>query len=178
LTGATGATGTTGAQGSTGSTGPIGATGPAGASGATGPAGAIGPPGPAGPQGATGSQGPAGNSGVGSAWREELTSFIIAGSKTVVIDEMIVSVTLDKPGTIYISGNANVITNKDLFVYVFLDGDQVGVSTYTNLKDTWTNMPFFATRRVSPGTHVISIRANANGSVTRIGTRSVTVMSF
>jgi len=97
---------------------------------------------------------------------------------TVLIGEMTVSVSLEKPGAIQISGNANAITDNDLFVYVYLDGVQAGVSTYTNLKNAWTNMPFVVTRQVSAGTHVISIRANANGSSARIGTRSVNVLVF
>ena len=91
---------------------------------------------------------------------------------------MTVSVTLERAGTISIQGNVNVFTDKDGFVRVFLDDDEVGPGFYTSITGAWANIPFFAMRNVPAGTHTITIRGDANGSSARAGSRVVTVMGF
>jgi hypothetical protein len=91
---------------------------------------------------------------------------------------MTVSITLERPGTISIQGNVNVITDKDGFVYVFLGDQQVGTPSYTSVTNAWSNVPFFVMRNVPAGTHTITIRGDANGSNARAGSRVVTVMAF
>jgi hypothetical protein len=91
---------------------------------------------------------------------------------------MTVSITLERPGTISIQGNVNVITDKDGFVNVFLNDQEVGTPSYTSVTNAWANVPFFVMRNVPAGTHTITIRGDANGSSARAGSRVVTVMAF
>jgi hypothetical protein len=91
---------------------------------------------------------------------------------------MMVTVTLERAGTISIQGNVNVFTDKDGFVFVFIDDQQVGPPFYTSVANAWTNIPFFTMRNVPAGTHTITIRGDANGSNARAGSRVVTVMGF
>lgn len=88
------------------------------------------------------------------------------------------TITLARAGTIFVSGTANVITDGDVFLYIDIDGVQAGVSSYTNLKNTWVEVPFSVMRNTSQGEHTVKLRANANGSNARIGTRVLNVMSF
>ena len=91
---------------------------------------------------------------------------------------MSVSINLERAGTISIQGNVNVITDKDAFVIVLLDGEPVGPGFYTSVTGAWTNMPFFVMRNVPAGSHTITIRGDANGSSARAGSRVVTVSAF
>jgi hypothetical protein len=89
-----------------------------------------------------------------------------------------VNLTLTQAGTIYVSANVNVITDKDVFLYIYIDDDQVGVPFYTSVTNAWTNVPMFVMRNLAAGPHTVTLRANANGSAARAGSRVVTVSGF
>jgi hypothetical protein len=95
-----------------------------------------------------------------------------------VIPGMNVSITTERPGSISIQGNVNVFTDKDAFVYVYLDGVQVGPPFYTSVANAWSNVPFFVIRNVTAGTHVVTLRGSANDSTARVGSRVLTVTAF
>lgn len=95
-----------------------------------------------------------------------------------VIPGMSVTINVPRAGTISIQGNVNVITDKDAFVYVYLDGALVGPGFYTSVVNAWNNIPVFVMRNVTPGNHTVTLRGFANGSTARVGSRVLTVMAF
>lgn len=95
-----------------------------------------------------------------------------------VVPGMTTSITLDHAGSISIQGNVNVFTDKDAFIFVYLDGGQVGPPFYTSVANAWNNVPYFVIRNVPAGTHTITIRGSSNGSAARAGSRVVTVTAF
>jgi hypothetical protein len=113
---------------------------------------------------------------VRATWSEATTS-VFLGS-LAVIPGMSVTITVPQAGTISISGNVNIFTDKDAFVYVYLDDEQVGPPFYTSVANAWSNVPVFVMRNVRAGTHTITLRGNANGSSARAGSRVVNVMGF
>jgi len=113
---------------------------------------------------------------VRAGWAEATGSTPI-GALTV-LPGMSVSITTDRNDTISIQGNVNVFTDKDTFVYVYLDGEQVGNGFYTSVVNAWNNVPFFVMRNVTPGTHTVTLRGSANGSTARVGARVLTVTAF
>jgi hypothetical protein len=120
--------------------------------------------------------GPQGPSSVRAAW-SEATNVVGLGA-LAIIPGTGVNITLTQAGTISVTGNVNVITDKDVFLYIYIDDDQVGVPFYTSVANAWTNVPLFVMRNVSAGPHTITLRANANGSAARAGSRVVTVSGF
>jgi hypothetical protein len=90
---------------------------------------------------------------------------------------MTVSITTDRAGTISIQGNVNVITERDAFVFVYLDGVPVGPGFYTSVANAWTNIPVFVMRTVQPGTHTVTLRGSS-GSPARAGSRVLNVSAF
>jgi hypothetical protein len=132
--------------------------------------------GPQGLQGIPGPVGPQGPSSVRAAWAEATNSVGLGGLG--IIPGMSVNITLPQAGTIYVSGNVNVITDKDVFLYIYVDDEQIGVPFYTSVAGAWTNLPVFAMRNLSAGPHTVTLRANANGSAARAGSRVVTVTGF
>jgi hypothetical protein len=91
---------------------------------------------------------------------------------------MSVSITTERAGSISIQGNVNVLTDKDAFIYVYLDGTQVGPPFYTSVANAWNNVPVFVIRNVPAGTHTVTLRGNANESTARVGSRVLTVTAF
>jgi hypothetical protein len=94
------------------------------------------------------------------------------------IPGMTVNITMPQAGTISISGNVNVFTDKDAFVFIYLDDVQVGPPFYTSVANAWSNVPVFAMREVGAGRHTITLRGSANGSSARAGSRVLTVTGF
>jgi len=113
---------------------------------------------------------------VRAGW-SEATNSVILGS-LAPIPGTFVNITMTQAGILSVSANVNVITDKDVFLYVYIDDDQVGVPFYTSVANAWTNVPLFVMRNVSAGPHVVTLRANANGSAARAGSRVVTVSGF
>jgi 5-keto 4-deoxyuronate isomerase len=113
---------------------------------------------------------------VAGNFAEATTSVLLGGLG--VIPGMSVTINAGQAGTIYVSGNVNVFTDKDAFVYVYLDGEQIGPPFYTSVANAWSNVPVFAMRNVTAGQHTITLRGSANGSNARAGSRVVTVMGF
>ena len=89
-----------------------------------------------------------------------------------------ISVQLDRPGTVSVQGNALAFTDKDVFVYVYINDVQVGPPFYSSVTNAWANIPFFVMRNLPAGTHTITLRANSNGSNARIASRVITAMAF
>ena len=113
-----------------------------------------------------------------AAWREETATFFLPATGLVSVSGLSVSITSDRAGVVSIHGNVNVFTSKDLFVYVYLDDEQVGPPFYTSVTNAWVDVPFDVMRNITAGTHTISVRADANGSTARIGSRVVTAAAF
>jgi hypothetical protein len=95
-----------------------------------------------------------------------------------VIPGTTVTLTMTQAGVISIGGNVNVFTDKDAFIYVYLDGEQIGPPFYTSVVGAWNNVPVFAMRNVPAGSHTVTLRGSANGSSARAGSRVVTVHGF
>lgn len=94
-----------------------------------------------------------------------------------VIQGMSVTISADRASSISIQGNVNVITEKDAFVYVYLDGAQVGPPFYTSVANAWNNVPVFVIRNVPAGTHTVTLRGSSS-VVARAGSRVLTVTVF
>lgn len=94
-----------------------------------------------------------------------------------VIPGMSVTINVPHAGTISIQGNVNVITVKDAFVYVYLDGVPVGPGFYTSVANEWNNVPVFVMRNVTAGNHTVTLRASSSVTA-RAGSRVMTVMAF
>jgi hypothetical protein len=94
-----------------------------------------------------------------------------------VISGMSVNITLERAGTISIQGNVNVLTERDAFIYVYLDGVQVGPPFYTSVANAWNNVPVFVMRNVPAGTHTITLRGSSEATA-RAGSRVLTVTAF
>jgi hypothetical protein len=77
-----------------------------------------------------------------------------------------------------VQGNVNIFTDRDAFVYVYLNDTQIGPPGYTSVANAWSNIPVFAMRNVPAGTYTITLRGNANGSNARAGSRVVTATAF
>jgi hypothetical protein len=120
--------------------------------------------------------GPQGASTVLAGWAEATGSTPI-GSLTV-LPGMAVTITTERTGAISIQGNVNVFTDKDTFIYVYLDGEPVGTAFYTSVTNAWNNVPFFVIRNVPAGAHTVTLRGSANGSTARVGQRVLTVTAF
>ena len=113
-----------------------------------------------------------------AAWSESTAGVFLPATGIITIPGLSVALTTDRAGIIHIQGTVNVFTSKDLFIYVYLDDAQVGVPFYTSETNAWINITFDVMRNVTPGTHTITIRADANLSQARIGSRVVTASAF
>jgi hypothetical protein len=102
---------------------------------------------------------------------------VVLGVGLAVIPGTTFTITLERAGTISVQGNVNVITQQEAFVYIYLNGEQIGPPGYTSMPNVWTNIPVFAMRNVPAGTYTISLRglASPNG---RAGSRVVTATAF
>lgn len=88
------------------------------------------------------------------------------------------TITLDRAGTISVQGNVNVITQREVFVQIYLNNEPIGPPGYTNMPNVWTNIPVFAMRNVPAGTYTISLRGSAATNSARAGSRVVTATVF
>ena len=111
-----------------------------------------------------------------AGWAEATTSIPLAG--LAVLSGTTVTINQTQAGVISVSGNVNVFTDREAFIYIYLDNEQIGPPFYTSVTNGWTNIPVFAMRNVSAGQHTITLRGTGNGSNARAGSRVVTVMAF
>jgi hypothetical protein len=88
------------------------------------------------------------------------------------------TITLDRAGTISVQGNVNVITESQVFIHIYLNGERIGPPGYTNVTNLWTNIPVFAMRNVPAGTYTISLRGEGGTGGARAGSRVVTATAF
>lgn len=95
-----------------------------------------------------------------------------------IIPGTTITLTLDRAGTISVQGNVNVFTDRDALIWIYLNEIPIGVPGYTSVTKAWVNIPLFAMRNVQPGTYVITLRGDANGSSARAGTRVLTATAF
>jgi len=194
--GATGAQGPTGPPGSTGPQGLGGATGPPGPQGLNGPSGptglpgqqgSTGTPGAPGPRGLTGATGPIGPQGPrretqpGSPFLtlQETDSVAFGnGEGKTQVGGMSGTIELDRESTLLIIGNANVITDGGAFLFILIDGKQIGPPFFTNTVNQWTNILVVVSERIAAGSHEIKLVVDRYDSHVRVGSRVLTVSSF
>ena len=88
------------------------------------------------------------------------------------------TITLERAGTISVQGNVNVLTERQVFVYIYLNDERIGPPGFTSMPNVWTNIPLFAMRNVPAGTYTISLRGEASPGTTRAGSRVVTATAF
>lgn len=111
-----------------------------------------------------------------AAWSEATNVVGLGG--LAIIPGTAVNITLTQAGIIHVSGNVNVLTDRDVFVFVYIDDEQAGVPFYTSVANAWTNLSVFTMRNVPAGPHTITLRASTNGSAARAGSRVVNVTGF
>jgi hypothetical protein len=102
----------------------------------------------------------------------------VAIGSLAVIPGTTFTITLDRAGTIAVQGNVNVFTERDAFVYIYLNDERIGPPGYTSVANAWTNIPVFAMRNLPAGTYTISLRGSATGASARAGSRVVTATAF